>query len=176
MPARLLLTAITLAGLTLPARAAEPNAAQVEFFEKQIRPLLLKRCSKCHGEKKQEAGLRLDQGKALLRGGDSGKPIQAGKPDESLLIRRIRSRGDERMPPENRLSEREIAALVKWVQEGAVWPDELPTKKSGPEPQSVSPIEANDPSLKESLELWLRADTLQRNDGEQVLVLSLIHI
>ena len=32
----------------------------LDFFERRVRPLLIKRCSRCHGPQKQESGLRLD--------------------------------------------------------------------------------------------------------------------
>src|SRR5262245_2422002 len=40
-------------------RSAEPSAAQAEFFEKEVRPLLVEKCSKCHGEMRPRGGLRL---------------------------------------------------------------------------------------------------------------------
>src|SRR6478735_5904180 len=61
-----------------PVQGAEPAAAEVEFratpeqeafFEKNVRPILVARCLECHGEKKQEAGLRLDSRAALLKDG-----------------------------------------------------------------------------------------------------------
>ena len=42
------------------ACASAPAAEDVTFFESQVRPLLVERCVKCHGDKKQEGGLRLD--------------------------------------------------------------------------------------------------------------------
>jgi len=52
-------------------RAAQPSAQQVEFFEKQIRPILADRCYECHSaEKKQKGGLTLDTSEAVLKGGD----------------------------------------------------------------------------------------------------------
>src|SRR5689334_22222074 len=40
--------------------AADPQVSpqQAEFFEKRVRPVLVENCFSCHGEKKQEAGLR----------------------------------------------------------------------------------------------------------------------
>src|SRR6266481_2093708 len=78
-------------GLTVPsARAAEPLAGEVEFFEKEVRPLLVEKCQKCHGDKKPKRGLGLTSRTRLLQGGDSGPAVVAGKPDESLLVRAIR--------------------------------------------------------------------------------------
>lgn len=92
------------------------------FFETDVRPLLVEHCQKCHGPKKQEAGLRLDSRQAILKGGDSGPAVVPGKPDESLLIGAVRHTGDVKMPPAGKLKDRQIVALTQWVREGAVWP------------------------------------------------------
>ncbi|MHC4878806.1 MAG: DUF1549 domain-containing protein [Planctomycetota bacterium] len=102
-----------------PTAKAEP--AKVQFFESKIRPLLAKRCFKCHGEEKQKGGLRVDAGANLLKGGESGPSIVPGKPDESLLIESVRYESFE-MPPDGQLPEAEIALLEKWVADGAFWP------------------------------------------------------
>jgi Protein of unknown function (DUF1553)/Protein of unknown function (DUF1549)/Planctomycete cytochrome C len=97
-----------------------PTAEQVRFFESNVRPVLAEHCQKCHGPAKQWNGLRLDSREALLRGGDSGPAIVPGKPGESRLIRAVRQIDDElKMPPESKLTERQIADLVKWVEMGA---------------------------------------------------------
>jgi len=38
-----------------------------EFFENEIRPLLVEKCSRCHGAEKQSGGLRIDSKETLLR-------------------------------------------------------------------------------------------------------------
>src|SRR5258708_7951991 len=75
------------------------SAEQVEFFEKRVRPLLVENCLSCHGDKKQEGGLRLDSRAAALKGGDSGAVILPGKPDDSPLIEAIAYDGALKMPP-----------------------------------------------------------------------------
>ncbi len=92
------------------------------FFERKIRPILVDSCGKCHGGKKQEAGLRLDGREAILQGGDSGPAIVPGKPGESLIIRAVRHEGDLAMPPGKTLSKESIADLSAWVERGASWP------------------------------------------------------
>jgi hypothetical protein len=73
----------------LPARADEGGN---EFFEKQIRPLLVEHCYECHAAKSKEIGgkLLLDHRAGVLKGGESGPAIVPGKPDESRLIAAIR--------------------------------------------------------------------------------------
>lgn len=153
------------------ASVAQADERKVEFFEKQIRPLLINRCSKCHGARKQESGLRVDDRAAFFQGGDSGAAIQPGQAGNSLLLARVQARGDQQMPPDTRLSDQEIAALQKWIADGAVWPGDSPVTRPviGVKGTGVNPIEANDPALRDSLDLWLRADTLQQNDGARVM-------
>jgi hypothetical protein len=106
-----------------PASDQRPTAEQTRFFETSIRPLLVEKCFKCHGEKKQWGGLRLDSRESLLRGGESGAAIVPGKPDTSLLISAIRQTDDDlRMPQDDKLTERQIAELVRWVEMGAPFP------------------------------------------------------
>ncbi len=102
-------------------RSSSPEA--VEFFEKQVRPVLAEHCLECHGPKKQESGLRLDSRAAVLKGGDSGPAIVLGKPDESFLIEAIRHDGEVRMPPAGPLSATAVEALTAWIAQGVAWPE-----------------------------------------------------
>lgn len=73
--------------LAASASAAEPaTPAQLEFFEKEVRPILADHCHKCHGEKKQKSGLRLDSREFVLKGGELGPVVVPGKPEVSRLI------------------------------------------------------------------------------------------
>lgn len=99
----------------------EVTAEQAQFFEENVRPLLVDRCFKCHSDKKHEADLRLDGRSAILAGGESGPAIVPGKPDDSLLIDAVRYRSLE-MPPDRRLSRKEVDVLVRWIEMGAPWP------------------------------------------------------
>ncbi|MGE0606421.1 MAG: PSD1 and planctomycete cytochrome C domain-containing protein [Pirellulales bacterium] len=105
-----------------PAEAA-PTAEQLKFFETSVRPLLAEHCLKCHGPEKQWASLRLDTKAGLLKGGDSGPAIVAGQPDESRLILAVRQTDENlQMPPDDKLTDRQIADLVRWVEMGAPFP------------------------------------------------------
>ncbi len=104
------------------SRAAEPLLADAEFFEKEVRPLLIERCLKCHGEDKPKSGLKLNSRAGVLKGGNTGPSVVAGKPDESLLIRVVRHDGDLHMPPKEKLSDKQIGVLTRWVKLGLPWP------------------------------------------------------
>jgi hypothetical protein len=95
-------------------------AEGADFFEKKVRPILVDRCLKCHGDAKAKGGLRLDRRAGLLRGGNSGPVLVAGDPDRSLLIQAVRrSDPDLQMPPDRALAAREVEDLAAWVRMGA---------------------------------------------------------
>ena len=108
-----------------------PTPQQLEFFEKQVRPLLAEHCYECHsvGAKKLQAGLLLDSREALITGGESGQALVPGEPDESLLVEAVRYESYE-MPPKGKLPDEQIAIFERWVTMGAPWPDEAPPTAS----------------------------------------------
>lgn len=81
------------------------------FFENEVRPRLIKECQQCHGDRKQESGLRLDSKAAILNGGESGSVIVANSPGESLLLHVIEYEGDIQMPPEDKLPDRSCSSI-----------------------------------------------------------------
>jgi hypothetical protein len=114
-----------LPAVTLAAEEPRPTPAQLEFFEKSIRPLLVSNCFECHGSRKQKGGLRLDSRDAILKGSDNGPVVVAGKPDQSLLITAINHPDNQPaplMPPKGKLKAEEIRVLSEWVKQGLPWP------------------------------------------------------
>ncbi len=117
---------LLLTGLLLACQAnAEqaPTAEGIEFFEKQVRPILAEQCYSCHSHesKKIKGGLLLDTRDGWLKGGDNGPAIVPGDPNKSLLIKAVRYTDDDlQMPPKGKkLSGPQIAALEEWVRLGA---------------------------------------------------------
>jgi hypothetical protein len=118
------------AGADQPSAGAQPTAEQIEFFEKQVRPLLAENCWKCHGPEQQEANLRLDSREGVLRGGDTGPAVVPGQPAESELISAISYDPDGyQMPPTGKLPQQAIETLTEWVRIGAPWPGD---RQAGP--------------------------------------------
>lgn len=102
-----------------------PDEQGMEFFEKEIRPLLAEHCYECHGEKKQKGELRLDTRAAAFAGGELGKAIVPGDLEKSLLITAVRYHDkDLQMPPEEKLPQDVVAKLESWILGGAPWPDD----------------------------------------------------
>jgi len=96
---------------------------KIEFFEKQIRPILIDNCYECHAGNESKGGLRLDSKSSLAAGGDSGAVIDPGRPDSSSLIEAVRYKNqDLQMPPKNRLSSENVEALERWVSQGGAYP------------------------------------------------------
>src|SRR5262245_14571324 len=78
------------------------NAAGLEFFEKNIRPVLAEKCYKCHSAsaEKVKGGLQLDTREGIREGGDNGPAVAPGDPEGSLLLTAIRyADKDMQMPP-----------------------------------------------------------------------------
>ncbi|GAB4150294.1 MAG: hypothetical protein Tsb009_25050 [Planctomycetaceae bacterium] len=101
------------------------------LFQRDVLPIFQKHCFKCHGPKKQESGLRLDQRSQLIRGGDSGEPaIQVGNGAKSYLVQLVSGKlQGEIMPPEGpRLSAAEVSVLKTWIDQGAKWPGQHKAK------------------------------------------------
>ena len=116
---------------TFAQPAAAPatfTASQLEFFEKEIRPILSNRCYACHSHKskKLKASLRLDSRAAVLRGGDTGPAAIVGDAARSLLIDAVNYGDTYQMPPQGKLPKTEVAALTRWVTMGLPWPIEAP--------------------------------------------------
>jgi len=125
-------SSIGLVFVALTASAAEmaqpPTAAQLEFFEKEVRPVLADHCYKCHGKEKQKSGLRLDSRDLVLKGGEVGPVVVPGKPESSRLILAInhaKAKDVEPMPSaDEKIPAKAIAALTEWVRQGLPWPAE----------------------------------------------------
>src|SRR3569623_1479917 len=64
------------------------GADEIDYL-KDIKPLLSRRCSACHGALKQESKLRLDTAAAIRQGGEQGAAIVPGQSKESLLIKAV---------------------------------------------------------------------------------------
>jgi len=124
---QLLLLALITLPFQNPANGADSPEATA-FFEKTIRPALVKHCYECHSGKAAAAGelgggLQLDNRAGIRRGGDSGAAVVPGNPEQSLLLAALRHERGLEMPPESEpLSDAVIADFEKWIVDGAADP------------------------------------------------------
>src|SRR5215475_14270311 len=125
--------------LLVPGSAKAQKAAQEgttkaggDFFEKEIRPILVQNCYSCHSgdPKKAKGGFLLDSRDGLRKGGKSGAVISPGHPEQSLLIEAIQYESLE-MPPKGKLPDELIDKLVEWVKMGAPDPRTGKAAKTG---------------------------------------------
>lgn len=95
---------------------------QNDLFEKEVRPVLAKNCFACHSSSPL-GNLAMTSREALRKGGNSGPAVTPGKPDESLLIQAVsHTHARLKMPPSGKLSDAEISALRKWIEEARYGP------------------------------------------------------
>ena len=116
----------------LSAALLVPRAWALEpvSFNRDIRPIISNNCFKCHGPdgENRKSGLRLDRRDAATKPAELGKTaIVPGKPDESLLIKRIFSDNPAfRMPPvfaHKTLTQQQKETLRRWIEQGATCGD-----------------------------------------------------
>ena len=125
------------------------NANEPLSYNRDIRPILSENCFQCHGfdEHARKGKLRLDVRDDVLRQRDDGAAIVPGKPDESVLWKRIISTdADDIMPPpesHRTLSAEDKARLREWIQQGAIYEPHWAFIA----PRKVSPSSNDKPSI-----------------------------
>ncbi|HVU86013.1 MAG TPA: DUF1553 domain-containing protein [Pirellulales bacterium] len=98
--------------------ADAPTSASAAYFDREVAPLLSRRCLDCHNPTDKKGGLDLTNATAAKSGGDSGPAIEPGKPDDSLLWSRVAA---DEMPPKHPLPAAERKLLHDWIAAGAAW-------------------------------------------------------
>jgi hypothetical protein len=130
--------AIGAVALLLPVVRADASETIAISFEKQIQPILERRCYECHSHQsgKAKGGLVLDSKLGWETGGDSGPALVPGDVTHSRLLRAVRrEQEDLQMPPKQKLSAREVQLLEQWIQAGA--PDPRNTVASSTRKHSI---------------------------------------
>jgi Protein of unknown function (DUF1553)/Protein of unknown function (DUF1549)/Planctomycete cytochrome C len=120
-PRRSLLVLGWLAACAGPIRTAEPvfNDADLAFFDKEVKPVLVANCLKCHGGENPKGLLRLTSRELVLKGGRNGAVVSLEKPEESRLLKALDYKTDAlKMPPPGRLPQGEIDVLARWIKRG----------------------------------------------------------
>ena len=122
------LHATTLLAALLAAVAPATAAEQVVPAAREAMLILKGECFPCHNERKRKGGLVLTSRDALLRGNESGPAAEAGRPEESAIIRVIAHDADPQMPPDRPLTDAQRKTLRDWVASGLPWDDDALTK------------------------------------------------
>jgi hypothetical protein len=128
----------------LPAGSASdpPVKPPASFFQDKVQPLLIGKCLVCHSGAKPKGELDLTTRASALKGGASGAVIVSGKPDDSLLLKRL---VDKEMPPKNPLTPEQVSIFREWFASGAAYENEpLKLNRAGPDWWALLPIRRPD--------------------------------
>ncbi len=133
--------------LLLLLLSAVVSKAEPIRFQRDVLPILSNHCFKCHGPDLKKAGLDLQSFAGATGKLESGAvPIVPGKAAESELLKRVASRGDDRMPPKGApLKPAQIATLQAWVEQGAKYEEHW---------AYVKPVKPAPPAVKNGA--WVR--------------------
>lgn len=128
---------------TLPVALGEVD------FDRDVRPILTRRCVQCHGESDPEAGLTVLSRSSMIEDRGGYAAIAPGLIGESELVRRVRARDpDDRMPPKGEpLTPGEIGVLETWIGAGAPWGRAGP---GGGHWAYAPPVRPNPPPVKDT--------------------------
>jgi hypothetical protein len=94
-------------------------------FEKEILPILRRKCLACHNNTDAESDLVLESPLSILKGGSEGPAVVAGKSAASLLLKVVSGQSEPMMPPEDNdvgakpLTANELGLIKLWINEGA---------------------------------------------------------
>lgn len=118
-----------------------PDIEEAIVYTDMIQPILEARCYSCHGPNKQKGKLRLDQPDLIIKGGEEGKVISPGNPEQSALVERLfLPAGDkDHMPPREKPQpgSQELALLHWWVKNGGSFTQKV---KEAKKDEKIGPV------------------------------------
>src|SRR5262249_22214544 len=114
--------AVTLAAMfcsTAPAGASAGEAPVT--FEREVKPILRKRCGSCHNAERPRGELDLSTMAGVNAGGAGGKVVVTGRAEESPLYTLAAHLETPAMPPNApKIPQRELDLIRRWVEGGMV--------------------------------------------------------
>ncbi len=103
--------------------ASVSTATAQDDFRQQIAPVLQRRCLSCHNDIQRKGDFSLQRGAAALSSGF----IEPGDADASHIVELITATDGEAAMPKGAqpLADEEVAAIRRWIEAGAQWPEEV---------------------------------------------------
>lgn len=131
-------------------------------FHEQVAPILVKNCIECHNSSVTKGKLNLETLALALKGGDEGKAIVVGNPEQSLLYQKIIAKDESSKPEMPRkkpaLAKADVEKIKAWIADGAVWPKEIVLKEKAKADGSFwsfkSIAKVTPPVIKDAPEAW----------------------
>lgn len=148
------LSAVLVLAALMSGNCALSEDANMEFFEKKIRPVLVDYCYKCHSAETDEpaGGLLVDTRQGIRAGGETGPAVVPGDVKESLLVSAIEY-NDLEMPPDEKLDDEIVEDFRKWIRMGA------PDPRTKPMPERPDQTKAENPAPLRSLQTLRNPDS-----------------
>lgn len=125
---------LTLAGigLLLAACSSTPPASGSESetggsagatkvaYSSGVGTILEQNCVSCHSGDRPKEGIDVSSFANVMKGGEHGPIVVAGKSDESVLYKAVTGNGAKKMPPGDKsLSQEDIDKIKAWIDSGA---------------------------------------------------------
>jgi mono/diheme cytochrome c family protein len=119
---------LSLSALPLVLAFAIPTSSQppvdrqaATTFNANVKPILQQSCVGCHRQGNAKGGLDLSTYESTMKGGNTPKHVVAGKPDESVMLRRIKGLDNKPRMPKGQapLSAAKENTIRKWILDGA---------------------------------------------------------
>jgi len=139
------------------------NLAPFEInFKESIAPILVKNCIECHNSSVTKGNLNLETLTSTLKGGDEGKAIVPGKPEQSQLYLKIIEGENKKKPEMPRkkpaLAKADVEKIKAWIEQGAAWPKEIVLKEKAKADESFwsfKPIaKVTPPVISDAPDVW----------------------
>jgi mono/diheme cytochrome c family protein len=100
----------------------KPKGTETVSFTKDIAPMMVRLCIRCHSGNNPSSGLSLVSFQDMMIGGDSGEVIIPGDRENSRLFRLVGGLENPRMPQgQARITRQNYEDLIKWFDEGNVF-------------------------------------------------------
>jgi Protein of unknown function (DUF1549)/Protein of unknown function (DUF1553)/Planctomycete cytochrome C len=109
-------------------------------YDHDVHVILANHCLTCHSAEKRSGGLSLAAYEDIINGGRSGAALKPGHSADSLIVQRLMGQVQPRMPfGQDPLSEKEIATIKRWIDQGArSAPGAAPAKAKWEPPLTLS--------------------------------------
>lgn len=86
-------------------------------YDEHLLPIFEEQCAECHDAGEAELELNLMEFTTFLKGSIDGPVIEPGKSDKSKLFEVVQEGSEPHMPPDEQLSEDDLATIKKWIDE-----------------------------------------------------------
>ena len=100
-----------------PGPGPEPIPGESSFL-RDVMPVFQSKCAACHGLGVAIAGVSLTSYDEMMASEASSPLVVPGKPEESLLLTKLRDEASP-MPPSGLLPQERILAIEEWIAQGA---------------------------------------------------------